>query len=56
MGVDLSIPSGDTIVIDFNEAYHPACAYDSTYSCPIPPKENGLNLRIEAGEKYLGHK
>ena len=54
--IDLRIPSGDTIVIDFNKAHNPACAYDSTLSCPIPPKENDLNLRVEAGEKYLVHK
>lgn len=43
------------VVIDFNKAYNPYCAYVSgTYSCPIPPKENSLNVAILAGEKnYL---
>lgn len=54
--IDLSMPSGDKIFIDFNKAHNPACAYDSALSCPIPPKENDLNLRVEAGEKYLVHK
>ena len=54
--IKLSIPSGDKILIDFNKAHNPACAYDSALSCPIPPKENDLNLRVEAGEKYLVHK
>lgn len=42
------------LVIDFNKAYNPYCAYKGGYSCPIPPKENDLPLRIESGEKrYL---
>lgn len=49
--LDLTIPKGDEIVIDFNQAYHPYCAYNYRYSCPIPPKENKLNIRIEAGVK-----
>lgn len=51
--LDLSIPSGNTIVIDFNKAYNPTCAYSHGYSCPVPPKENRLNVRIEAGMKML---
>ena len=38
-------------LIDFNIAYNPYCAYNPTWSCPIPPKENRLKVRIEAGEK-----
>lgn len=49
--IDLEIPAGGTIVIDFNKAYNPYCAYSSNYSCPIPPKENDLPVRIEAGVK-----
>lgn len=52
--VDAWIPEGDTIVIDFNRAYNPYCAYNSKYSCPIPPKENDLLVRIEAGVKDFG--
>lgn len=37
--------------VDFNLAYSPYCAYNDRYSCPIPPSENRLNVRIEAGEK-----
>jgi len=40
-------------VIDFNMCYNPYCAYNDKYSCPVPPKENFLNLRIEAGVKKL---
>lgn len=50
--IDLKIPNGNTIEIDFNKAYNPYCAYNHSYSCPIPPKENDLNVRIEAGVKY----
>ncbi len=49
--VELSIPAGDTIVIDFNKAYNPYCAYSFRYSCPIPPKENRIALAIPAGVK-----
>jgi len=38
-------------LIDFNYAYSPYCAYNESWSCPIPPKENRLSVRIEAGEK-----
>ena len=41
------------LYIDFNRAYHPYCVYNETYSCPIPPRENRLNLEIRAGEKLL---
>ena len=47
--LDLAIPQGDTVVIDFNKAYYPYCAYNSKYSCPIPPKENNLLVAIRAG-------
>lgn len=49
--LDLRIPEGETIVIDFNKAYNPYCAYSSRYSCPVPPKENKLAIAIPAGVK-----
>ncbi|MCB0466119.1 MAG: DUF1684 domain-containing protein [Aequorivita sp.] len=52
--LDQRIPKGDTIVIDFNKAYNPYCAYSHRFSCPIPPKENDLLIRIEAGVKAFG--
>ena len=40
------------VIIDFNKAYNPYCAYVSgRYNCPIPPKENNLSIAIKAGEK-----
>jgi hypothetical protein len=56
--IDLEIPKAgsNTIIIDFNKAYNPYCAYNHKYSCPIPPKENLLNISIEAGVKaYKKH-
>jgi len=52
--LDARIPEGETIVLDFNKAYNPYCAYNAKYSCPIPPKENDLLVRIEAGVKAYG--
>ncbi len=52
--LDQRIPEGGIIVIDFNKAYNPYCAYNARYSCPIPPKENDLLIRIEAGVKAFG--
>ena len=37
--------------VDFNLAYNPYCAYNEEFACPIPPAENTLPIRIEAGEK-----
>lgn len=54
--IDLRIPQGDTLDIDFNTAYNPFCAYNDKYSCPIVPRENYLKTKIEAGVKaFEGH-
>ena len=47
-------PHGDHVTIDFNYAYNPNCAYDSAWSCPLPPTENWLKVPIRAGEKTFG--
>lgn len=47
--IDLRIPKGDSITIDFNKAYNPYCAYNEKYSCPIVPRANYLNTEIKAG-------
>jgi len=41
----------NTVVIDFNKAYNPYCAYSNGYNCPIPPAENYLAVAIKAGER-----
>ncbi len=49
--IDLRIPKGDTINLDFNKAYNPYCAYNPKYSCPLVPKENYVPVAIMAGVK-----
>lgn len=49
--IDMEIPKGKTIIIDFNQAYNPYCAYNYKYSCPIVPLENDLATHINAGVK-----
>lgn len=49
--IDLKIPTGNTIVIDFNLSYNPYCAYSHRYSCPKVPLENDLPVEIRAGVK-----
>jgi len=39
------------MLIDFNKAYNPYCAYDEKYSCPIVPRNNYLDIKVEAGVK-----
>ena len=43
--------SDGRVLVDFNLAYNPFCAYSSSYSCPLPPIENHLTVAIRAGEK-----
>lgn len=49
--LDPEDPAGDSIILDFNLAYNPYCAYDEGYSCPLPPPANLLDIPIKAGEK-----
>ncbi len=49
--IDLTIPKGKSILIDFNTAYNPYCAYNDRYSCPIPPEGNHLDIKIPVGVK-----
>jgi uncharacterized protein (DUF1684 family) len=45
--------SGDTMLLDFNFAYNPSCAYDHRWSCPLAPAENKLQLPVRAGERMF---
>lgn len=47
--IDLMIPRGNKIIIDFNKAYNPYCCYNDEFSCPVPPTENFIDLEIRAG-------
>jgi uncharacterized protein (DUF1684 family) len=49
--MDLRIPEGDTLTLDFNQAYNPFCAYNEKFSCPIVPRNNYVDESIEAGVK-----
>lgn len=49
--IDLEIPDGKSIIVDFNQAYNPYCAYNIKYSCPLVPFENDLPTHINAGVK-----
>lgn len=46
---------GEHLVIDFNLAENPYCAFNNTFSCPLPPAANVLDIKIPAGEKYVSH-
>jgi uncharacterized protein (DUF1684 family) len=43
---------GETFLLDLNRAYNPPCAFSEFTTCPLPPKQNILKTRVEAGEKY----
>jgi len=53
--LDTAAPGAQGFVeLDFNRAYSPPCAFTAFATCPLPPRENFLALRIEAGEKFSG--
>ncbi|HXK03676.1 MAG TPA: DUF1684 domain-containing protein [Verrucomicrobiae bacterium] len=49
------MPQDGRVVLDFNKAYNPPCAFTPYATCPLPPAENRLAVRIEAGEKAVSH-
>ena len=49
--LDLEAEPDGTVVLDFNLAYQPYCAYSGAYSCPLPPAENRLPVPVHAGER-----
>ena len=51
-----ALPDKGEVVVDFNKAYNPPCAFTAFATCPLPPTQNRLKVRIEAGEKRVaGH-
>jgi uncharacterized protein (DUF1684 family) len=48
------LPRDGTVLLDFNRAYNPPCAFTAFATCPLPPRENRLELPIEAGELSYG--
>jgi uncharacterized protein (DUF1684 family) len=51
--IDAEILPGYKMVLNFNMAYDPSCAYNDKFICVLPPKENTLNIDIQAGERNL---
>lgn len=49
--MDVEPREDDVYTLDFNRAYHPYCAHDDAWSCTLPPPENRLPMRVEAGER-----
>jgi uncharacterized protein (DUF1684 family) len=49
------MPKNGEVTLDFNQAYNPPCAFTPYATCPLPPKQNQLAVRIEAGELRYGH-
>lgn len=50
-----SLPKDGEVVLDFNKAVNPPCAFTPYATCPLPPKQNYLSVRVEAGEMPYGH-
>jgi uncharacterized protein len=48
------LPKDGKVVMDFNRAYNPPCAFTPFATCPLPPSQNKLKVRVEAGEKRYG--
>ena len=54
--IDIKKPKKGKVTLDFNLAYNPSCAYGSDrFNCPIPPRENTLDIAITAGEKRFAY-
>ncbi|MCB2379898.1 DUF1684 domain-containing protein [Hymenobacter sp. BT635] len=51
--LDIALPAekDKQVVLDFNAAYNPFCAYNNEYACPVPPADNRLVVPVPAGEK-----
>ena len=49
--LDLDLKGSGVYELDFNRAYHPYCIFNPSYECPIPPRENRLQVPIHAGER-----
>jgi uncharacterized protein (DUF1684 family) len=53
--LEADLPKNGKVLVDFNEAYNPFCAYNALYVCPIPPAENHMTVRVTAGERKYPH-
>ncbi len=50
-----AMPKEGTVMLDFNKAYNPPCAFTAFATCPLPPKQNNLPLVVDAGEMNYGN-
>lgn len=50
-----AMPKDGKVILDFNQAYNPPCAFSPYATCPLPPPQNNLPIAIKAGEKSYGH-
>jgi uncharacterized protein len=53
--LNTEMPKNGEVILDFNKAYNPPCAFTPYATCPLPPEENKLPIAIEAGELRYGH-
>lgn len=53
--LNTEMPKNGEVILDFNKAYNPPCAFTPYATCPLPPDENKLPIAIEAGELRYGH-
>jgi uncharacterized protein (DUF1684 family) len=53
--LDTEMPKNGVVILDFNQAYNPPCAFTAFATCPLPPKQNTLPVAVEAGEKKYGN-
>jgi uncharacterized protein (DUF1684 family) len=52
--LDADPPKDGFVILDFNQAYNPPCAFTAYATCPLPPRQNTLTIAVEAGEKKYG--
>jgi hypothetical protein len=52
--LDTDPPRDGKVVVDFNKAYNPPCAFTTFATCPLPPRQNHLAVAVTAGEKKYG--
>ena len=53
--LEVAVPKNGKAVVDFNKAYNPPCAFSAYTTCPLPPPQNVLTVKVAAGEKYRAH-
>lgn len=52
--MNTEMPKNGEVILDFNQAHNPPCAFTSFATCPLPPRQNTIGTAIQAGEKKYG--